>query len=118
MRPPSPRRVRPWSKHTNELVCYVTTGVRPSFQLEIDHRIEDTPRFAGFVPANRDKIRKKLRTVSSEDARLDVRAELMVAARTRRLCAARILELWARAEPGPASKRTPGFVPASSCLAC
>jgi len=39
-----------------------------------------SPRFRAFSDANRDKIRKKLRGATSVEARLDVRAELRVAA--------------------------------------
>jgi hypothetical protein len=75
----SPRRVTPWSKKTDELVRYVAARVRPSLFLELGHWIDDNPHFADFVAANRDKIRKKLNTASTDDTRLDVRAELLVA---------------------------------------
>ncbi|MEW6224670.1 MAG: hypothetical protein AB1627_08560 [Chloroflexota bacterium] len=39
-----------------------------------------SPRFRAFAEANRDKIRKKLRGATATEARLDVRAELRVAA--------------------------------------
>ncbi len=39
-----------------------------------------TPRFRSFAESNRDKIRKKLRYAADDEARLDVRAELRVAA--------------------------------------
>ena len=39
-----------------------------------------SPRFRAFAEANRDKIRKKLRGATETEARLDVRAELRVAA--------------------------------------
>lgn len=38
-----------------------------------------SPRFRAFAEAHRDKIRKKLRSATDPDARLDVRAELLVA---------------------------------------
>lgn len=41
--------------------------------------LADSPRFRAFAEANRDKIRKKLRTAADDDARRDVRAELRVA---------------------------------------
>ena len=54
---------------------------------ELDPEIADmaawlaaSPRFRAFVEANRDKIRKKLRGATSTEARLDVGAELRVAA--------------------------------------
>jgi hypothetical protein len=42
--------------------------------------LEDNPRFRTFVVTHQDKVRKKL-SVDDEDARLDVRAELLVAER-------------------------------------
>jgi hypothetical protein len=73
------RRVSPWTKKTDELVRYVAVGCGPGLMLELGHWIEHNPAFAGFLDANRDKIRKKLRTSPTEDARLDVRAELLTA---------------------------------------
>src|SRR5438270_915836 len=70
-----------WSKRTDELVGYVASGCRPSLQIELRNWIDANSRFADFVAANRDKIRKKLRSASTEDGRLDVRAELLVASR-------------------------------------
>jgi hypothetical protein len=48
-------------------------------QSELGHWMYGSPRFAGLVAENQDKIRKKLNTANGEDARLDVRAELLVA---------------------------------------
>jgi hypothetical protein len=42
--------------------------------------MEDSARFQSFVLANQDKVRKKL-SADDEEARLDVRAELLVAER-------------------------------------
>lgn len=42
--------------------------------------VESAP-FRAFVDAHRDKIRKKVRLATSDDARLDLRAELAVASR-------------------------------------
>jgi len=78
MRPPSARRGSAWSKKTDELVMHIAAGSPPSLRFELGHWIEDSPRFAEFVVVHRDKIRKKLRTAADE-ARLDVRAELLVA---------------------------------------
>jgi hypothetical protein len=72
----SPQR---WSKRTDQLVRYVAVGCRPSLQSEFGRWIEDAPRFAAFVAANQDKIRKKLSTADGADGRYDVRAELHVA---------------------------------------
>jgi hypothetical protein len=68
-----------WSKKTDELVRHVASMCRPSLQLELAHWLEDSPRFAAFVTLNRDKVRKKLNTAEDAEARLDVRAELVVA---------------------------------------
>ena len=68
-----------WSKRTEQLVRYVARNCSPSLQSEIGHWIEDSPRFAAFVGANQDKIRKKLSTADGTEGRLDVRAELRVA---------------------------------------
>ena len=70
---------QPWSKRTDELVGYVARTCNPSLRSELGHWIEDSSRFAAFVSANRDKIRKKLSNADGADGRLDVRAELRVA---------------------------------------
>ncbi|HEY6571051.1 MAG TPA: hypothetical protein VIZ22_12215, partial [Candidatus Limnocylindrales bacterium] len=61
-----------------------------------------SPRFRVFVEANRDKIRKKLRTAGDPDALRDVRAELFAA---RLLLAERRVELafeaYGTRRPGP-----------------
>jgi hypothetical protein len=68
-----------WSKRTEQLVRYVAGQCQPSLQSELGRWIEDSPRFAVFVAANQDKIRKKLSTADGTDGRLDVRSELRVA---------------------------------------
>lgn len=72
------RRPQRWTKKTDELVLYVAHLCRPSFQLELGNWLEDNPRFRSFVADHQDKVRKKLST-SDEQARLDVRSELLVA---------------------------------------
>jgi hypothetical protein len=72
------RRLVPWSKRTDELVRYVALQCRPRLQSELGGWIEAWPRFAAFVSANQAKIRKKLTSAADEEARLDVRAELLV----------------------------------------
>jgi hypothetical protein len=74
--------VRPtrWTKKTDELVRTVAGRCRPRLQSELGHWMDDNPRFQSFVVANQDKVRKKL-NVDDEEARLDVRAELLVAQR-------------------------------------
>ena len=66
------------SKRTDELVRRIAAGSRPRLQIELGHWIEHRPRFRDFVYAHETKIRKKLST-RDEEARLDVRAELLVA---------------------------------------
>jgi hypothetical protein len=56
----------------------IALGVRPGLQSELGHWIEGSSRFGDFVTAHQDKIRKKLST-TDEEARQDVRAELVVA---------------------------------------
>ena len=58
--------------------------------IELTTLLAASPRFRAFADAHRDKIRKKLRTSQDPDARLDVRAELLVA---HRLLADRRIEL-------------------------
>jgi hypothetical protein len=74
------RRPPRWSKKTDVLVAYVAHRCRPGLQLELGRWIESSPRFGAFLVANRDKVRKKLTTSDDEEHRLDVRAELLVAA--------------------------------------
>ena len=71
-------RVTRWSKRVDALVQTIAPGVRPSLQTELGGWLDGSPRFREFVAANQDKIRKKLST-SDEEARQDVRAELVVA---------------------------------------
>jgi hypothetical protein len=68
-----------WSKKTDELVRYVASRCRPSFRSELGSWLDHSPRFQGFVASNQDKVRKKLTTADGEEARLDVRSELVVA---------------------------------------
>jgi hypothetical protein len=72
-------RQQPWSRKTDVLVRHVAPQARPSFLLELGHWIDGRPRFATFVAANQDKIRKKLITSDGEEGRQDVRAELLIA---------------------------------------
>ena len=68
-----------WSKKTDELVRQIAEGCQPSLQSELGAWIQSGPRFADFVAAHRDKIRKKFATAGDREVRLDVRAELLVA---------------------------------------
>jgi hypothetical protein len=69
-----------WSKRTDLLVRTIAGGCRPRFQVELAHWLEDNSRFRTFIAKHQDKVRKKLST-TDEEARLDVRAELLVAHR-------------------------------------
>jgi hypothetical protein len=72
---------RPTTPTIGRLVAYVVDAPTPDPSLvELTAWIATSPRFRAFVEANRDKIRKKLRGAVSPEARLDVRAELRVAA--------------------------------------
>src|SRR5437870_4026925 len=73
------RRPPRWSKKTDQLVLYVASRCRPGFQAELARWIENSPRFAAFITAHQDKVRKKLTTSDDEEHRMDVRAELLVA---------------------------------------
>jgi hypothetical protein len=66
--------------------------------------LSGSPRFASFVDAHRDKIRKKLRGATERQARGDVRAELEVAVR---LLADRRIEI--AFEAYGSSRRGPDF---------
>ncbi len=69
---------------------------------EIATWLADSRRFRAFAEAHRDKIRKKLRGATDDDARRDVRAELAVA---HRLLADRRVDLafeaYGSGKPGP-----------------
>jgi hypothetical protein len=47
--------------------------------MELARWIETNPRFATFVASNQEKVRKKLSHAENAEARMDVRAELLVA---------------------------------------
>ena len=63
------------------LVAYLLDAPAPDRPLaELPAWLAGSPRFRSFVEGNRDKIRKKVRGATSPEARLDVSAELRVAA--------------------------------------
>ena len=68
-----------WSKRIDALVREVAGSCRPALQRDLGIWMHASPRFEAFVTANHDKVRKKLSTTSGEEARLDIRAELLVA---------------------------------------
>ncbi|MBV9169744.1 MAG: hypothetical protein JOZ81_06650 [Chloroflexi bacterium] len=74
----SPSAAR-WSKRIDQLVHEVAGTCRPGLQSELGRWMHGSPRFEALVAAHQSKLRKKLLTASSEDARLDVRAEMLVA---------------------------------------
>jgi len=49
------------------------------FEAELAGWLSTSARYRAFVEANRDKVRKKLRTTPAPEARRDVRAELLTA---------------------------------------
>ena len=72
---------RPATPTIARLVAYLVDAAESNGPLaELPDWLAESPRFRSFVEANRDKIRKKVRGAGSPDARLDVRAELRVAA--------------------------------------
>lgn len=63
------------------LVAYLIDAAEPDKAWsELPFWLAESPRFRSFAEANRDKIRKKMRGAVSPEARLDVRAELRLAA--------------------------------------
>lgn len=75
----------------DELVAFLFDGVRDeALAGEVAAWMGLVPRFRAFVDANRDKVRKKLRTAAGVAGRRDVRLELVTA---RLLLAERRLEL-------------------------
>lgn len=63
------------------LVAYLLDGADPDDALtDLPGWLVASPRFRAFAEANRDKIRKKVRGARTPGARLDLRAELQVAA--------------------------------------
>ena len=74
--------VQPSTSPTIErLVAYLVEDPRPDPALaDLPAWLAATPSFRAFAETNRDKIRKKLRHATDGPARLDVRAELRVAA--------------------------------------
>ena len=74
----SPPRVPP---NARTLVDHLADGRGLPVELrEVEAWLAASPRFRAFVDTNRDKIRKKLRLATTPDTRLDLRAELRVAA--------------------------------------
>jgi hypothetical protein len=79
---PGMREVHGPNATVDRLVAYLLDGVAPSagdLEGELGEWLSASSRFAAFVEAHRDKIRKKLRVASDQDARGDVRAELETA---------------------------------------
>ena len=84
----SPARVPPAARL---LVDHLGDGAPlPGPLAELEGWLAASSRLRAFVDANRDKIRKKVRLATSDDARMDLRAELRVATR---LLADRRIEL-------------------------
>jgi hypothetical protein len=66
-------------KNELELLRYVTDGRDSTLAQELARWFDARPRFAAFVAAHRDKVRKKLRAAKDEDAAASVGAELVTA---------------------------------------
>ena len=69
----------PLRKTEVELLRYITDGGGGALAQELARWFEARPRFAAFVAAHRDKVRKKLRASTDERASTSVRAELITA---------------------------------------
>lgn len=108
-----PRRLSASASH--ELAAYLSSS--PVFALDADERaalerftrelaawLVSAPRFRAFADAHRDKIRRKLRLARDAPARMDVRAELLVA---RQLLLDSSLAV--AFEPGGAARGGPDF---------
>lgn len=64
----------------DRLVDFLTDGdAADVLTTDLRRWVEASRRFRSFAETHRDKVRKKIRTASGADARLDVRAELSVA---------------------------------------
>lgn len=74
---------RPPRKEAIELLGHVLQDLAPAardvLQEELTAWLGDRKLFQGLLAANKDKVRKKLRTAADDGALLDVRAELLVA---------------------------------------
>ena len=68
------------TKARSELLQHVLPEGAAALEADLIGWLETRDRFEGFLAAHRDKVRKKLRSARDDDARLDVRAELLVAA--------------------------------------
>lgn len=88
-----------------ELVAFLFDGVHDeALAAEVADWMDQVPRFRAFVGANRDKVRKKLRTAAGADGRRDVRLELVTA---RLLLVDRRIEV--AFEPYGSTQRGPDF---------
>jgi hypothetical protein len=75
------RRGARWSKRVDALVAYVASGSGPGLQSDLGGWLQASPRFASFIDAHRDKVRKKLLHADGPEGRLDVLAEIRLAYR-------------------------------------
>ena len=97
---------RPTTKARAALLAYLLEGVRSSESLglraELAAWADASGQLEAFLAAHADKVRKKLRVAGDDDALLDVRAELLVAAL---LCGNRrfaiTFEAYGRGKPRP-----------------
>jgi hypothetical protein len=74
-------KVTTLSKARAELLGYVLGDAASTLEDELAAWLEASPRFEQLLSANRDKVRKKLRTAGDDEALWDVRAELLAAER-------------------------------------
>jgi hypothetical protein len=63
----------------NELIAFLFEGKSSVFSESISHWLASSRRFASFVEAFRDKIRKKIRVTQTAEGQLDLQLELQTA---------------------------------------
>lgn len=74
-----PAEASHWNDYASDPADEPAEGAAFGFERELAAWLAAPPRFRAFVDANRDKVRKKLRTTPDPEARRDVRIELLVA---------------------------------------
>jgi hypothetical protein len=63
----------------SDLLPYIFTNTRLPLAVQFAHWVEASPRFRAFAETYRDKIRKKVRTITEAEGYRDLQAELATA---------------------------------------
>src|SRR5438132_9952705 len=63
----------------SDLLPYIFTNTRLPFAVQFAHWVQSSPRFRVFAETYRDKIRKKVRTITEAEGYRDLQAELETA---------------------------------------